>query len=620
MLIKHKLMLNALMVLLSMAAMFGLLRYSVSVSQGLAEGMNTSTQIEAGMTSLRLYGQRFLSSHDLQYSQAFDDEMTRQNQHFIKLKTIFSAHDMDVSQLEEIERKFDLYQSTFHGLVQAQERIGLDSTLGLYGQLRSAVQEVEALLKKTYSSMAMSSMLQLRRDEKNFMLRQDLQYLAIFKANIETLKEDVIAEDLDRALLEKVNAGLAIYAQQFTALVEEQQRIGLTNEEGLRGQVGETVQTVNALLKETLATTKASLTGKISQVAWLGTVFFVVILVVVITATLSISRTIISPITSLRASISRIGQEKNLALRAEVQGKDELAFVVKDFNQMLDSFQQVIKEVNNAVSHMNTSTGVLSATASETAEDMVRQSQEAEMVTTAVTEMGCTIEEIARNTEQAAKRAEITTNHAINGKKQMDETIEKIQALSQRLESSGVKAAELKDDSAAIGSVLDVIRGVAEQTNLLALNAAIEAARAGEQGRGFAVVADEVRTLASRTEESTQEIDSIISSLQSRVDSMVSLIQACCQEGSDSLVQVSSTGDLLSQISLDVNQISDMNIQVAASIEEQSLVASEVNKNVVAIRDITIEATESAHKNSQASEALSLQAKSLHKTVEIFKA
>ncbi|MGL6010491.1 MAG: methyl-accepting chemotaxis protein, partial [Shewanella oncorhynchi] len=197
--------------------------------------------------------------------------------------------------------------------------------------------------------------------------------------------------------------------------------------------------------------------------------------------------------------------------------------------------------------------------------------------------------------------------------------IHKIQSLAEQLNSSAAVVNELERDSETIGSVLDVIRGIAEQTNLLALNAAIEAARAGEQGRGFAVVADEVRNLAMRTQSSTQEIANIIQTLQTRTRSIVQLMESSQKQGVESAEQAASAGALLKLINNDVRNIMDMSTQIAAAIEEQSMVAAEVNKNVVVIRDIAEESSHAADANASASDELKAQAEFLFRAVSNFK-
>ena len=195
------------------------------------------------------------------------------------------------------------------------------------------------------------------------------------------------------------------------------------------------------------------------------------------------------------------------------------------------------------------------------------------------------------------------------------ETKQRIRQLADEMEETVQAVARLEQDTKQIGSVLDVIRGIAEQTNLLALNAAIEAARAGDQGRGFAVVADEVRSLAIRTQKSTQEIAGIISSLQKQTGNIVGMMATCREQGNSSSEQASMAGELLEQITQDVTHIMDMSTQIAAAIEQQSLVANEVNRNVNNIRDIAQESSIMAEENARSSEGLNEQAQLLNKAV-----
>ncbi|MCP5078957.1 MAG: methyl-accepting chemotaxis protein, partial [Psychromonas sp.] len=268
---------------------------------------------------------------------------------------------------------------------------------------------------------------------------------------------------------------------------------------------------------------------------------------------------------------------------------------------------------------VNQTTETLSSNIELSNQGIQSQVEETDMVATAVTEMVSTIEEIATNTSNAADKAEQAKTNSDKGQQGVESTITSIRQLSDNLSESQTVVLELAQDSETIGSVLDVIRGIAEQTNLLALNAAIEAARAGEQGRGFAVVADEVRTLATRTQDSTKEIETIISSLQGRTTNIVDLIRACTLQGEDSAKQASLAGELLTLIDEDVQQISDMSHSISTAIQEQSTVASEVNRHIVSIRDIAEQSGESAKQNEQVSNALSQQSASLNQEVNNFK-
>lgn len=348
-------------------------------------------------------------------------------------------------------------------------------------------------------------------------------------------------------------------------------------------------------------------------------IFALIIILVVLLVTL-IARSIQKPIQQASADLARIRNEKDFTLRLTLSGKDEIAVLGQDVNTLLSDIQTLVKSVNHSLETLDTVTEQLANAAAGSATLMREQQSETDMVATAVTEMGATIQEIASNTEMTANTANTTNLNAQQGQQQVSDSVDFVKALAARLQDASQSAAELEQDSINIGSVLDVIRAIAEQTNLLALNAAIEAARAGEQGRGFAVVADEVRTLAQRTQQSTRQIEAIIQTLQQRTKGIAITMQECRDNGIQSADQASTAKELLQQITANVSNIMDMTTQIAAAIEEQSLVAAEVNRNVVKIRDMSEETAGTARQTNQLSEMVAGQARELRMEVEKFRA
>ncbi len=412
---------------------------------------------------------------------------------------------------------------------------------------------------------------------------------------------------------------LSTYQAKFKALVDAQVALGLDLESGALGEMKRSVEMSDAIVNQFTEQTKQFVESSASQAQLIAFVVFILASIIVMILVYLTSRSIIKPIERVYHTINEIRRNNDLSMSISQSGKDEITTMTIDFNSLISDFKKLIYEVNTALSTLNVATEHLSETTAATSSGMQEQLHEADMVATAATEMQATIQDISHNTEAAAKKAESTNLSAQQGRSEVESTVVQINHLSDSLGNASSVVSQLEKDAETIGSVLDVIRGIAEQTNLLALNAAIEAARAGEQGRGFAVVADEVRSLAQRTQDSTQEIESIISTLQGRTREVVSIMQQCRTQGGESAAQASKAGELLRSITEDVQTIMDMSTHIATAIDEQSQVASEVNKNVVRIRDIAQEASGHAATNAQTSEEVSEQARVLYQAIDKFK-
>lgn len=295
----------------------------------------------------------------------------------------------------------------------------------------------------------------------------------------------------------------------------------------------------------------------------------------------------------------------DLTVQLPVHSQDEIGKLRMAVNTFVDSLRNMIQTIATEVRQLGTESGELTRFSSELSSNSEQQRSQTTQVATAMNEMTATVQEVARNVSEAANAAEKGQSEAQTGQQVVTATVSSIRKLSDEVDTAANVIARLEESSEKIGSVLDVINGIAEQTNLLALNAAIEAARAGEQGRGFAVVADEVRTLASRTHESTLEIREMIETVQTGTNDAVKVMGRGKEAAKDSVSQVEQAGASLQAILDMVSTITSMTSQIASAAEEQSLTAEEINRNVESIHEISEQTASGAEQTARSSSELS---------------
>ncbi|WP_423895969.1 methyl-accepting chemotaxis protein [Candidatus Pelagadaptatus aseana] len=332
-----------------------------------------------------------------------------------------------------------------------------------------------------------------------------------------------------------------------------------------------------------------------------------------------IIRSIAQPLKAVAGAINQVKDSGDLTLRAQPVGNDEMAEIGRDFNAMLDSFQKITANTSHSSTRVLSATEEMQSIAESTREGMDLQQAEIDQAATAMNEMAATVLEVAQNVANTAQAAAKANSEAGEGMALLEVAIEAINGLAGEVQRAADVIQQLGDVSERIGDVTSVINGIAEQTNLLALNAAIEAARAGEQGRGFAVVADEVRALAQRTKESTEMIQGMIEELQGYSQDAVQVMAQGKEYADRTVHQAQKAGDALKEITSDVSIINDMSTQIASASEEQSAVAEEINQNITTVSHHASQTTENSHNLTSAAAELTTLAHELQHSASQFK-
>ncbi|WP_219266486.1 methyl-accepting chemotaxis protein [Pseudomonas sp. Xaverov 259] len=331
-----------------------------------------------------------------------------------------------------------------------------------------------------------------------------------------------------------------------------------------------------------------------------------------------LTRSITVPIAQALEAAEEVA-EGNLTRPIKVDGNDEAGRLLAAMAKMQDKLRDTLQRIAGSATQLASAAEELNAVTDESARGLTQQNNEIEQAATAVNEMTSAVEEVARNAVSTSEASRAATTSAGDGRDLVQETVSAIERMSGDVQATATLIGDLANESRDIGKVLDVIRGLADQTNLLALNAAIEAARAGEAGRGFAVVADEVRALAHRTQQSTSEIERMIGSIQTGTEHAVDSMRNSTERAESTLNIAKGAGMSLDTINTAIVEINERNLVIASAAEEQAQVAREVDRNLVNIRDLSVQSATGASQTSAASSELSRLAVDLNGMVGRFR-
>ncbi|MDX2504789.1 MAG: HAMP domain-containing methyl-accepting chemotaxis protein [Gammaproteobacteria bacterium] len=409
-----------------------------------------------------------------------------------------------------------------------------------------------------------------------------------------------------------VEITLLISPKQLAQAEEEEKNSFIEIEQHMK----QSNQKLEQQIHDNAVTMQSNTIGSMRTQVWLFAVVGVVLLISI--TLLVMQRLVIIPLNRTRQHLLTLSKG-DLTQDFDYHSKNELGEMADAMNIMVENLRRIVTEINSSLSTLTNHTDSLNNNTSDVVQGAQNQAAQAEQAASAITDLSSSFNEVANSSNSASKSASSASQQAKIGRDLVSKTATGMNTVAAKVSESSELIDKLNRRTEEIGNVVNVINGIAEQTNLLALNAAIEAARAGEQGRGFAVVADEVRTLASRTQESTQEIQQMIESLQAGTKAAVGAMDSSRAQAQNGVEKISTAGDALTTIVAGIEHINDMNTQIASAALEQSAVAEEVNKNVVNISQIASTSEANSVQTQNASEELSRFAVGLQSLVSQFK-
>ncbi|WP_425667147.1 methyl-accepting chemotaxis protein [Vibrio tubiashii] len=541
-------------------------------------------KLEIRLLNLRRNEKDFLLRKDMKYLDKFNKNMDTFLAIESELSTLLTQHSLPSS--SQLKQDILKYQTGFNALVQAFDQRGLKPEEKLVGRYNSELTGIKPSLSSD-------------------------ELVELFEFN-----KQVLEGKLDTSLIPTTASSLKAAAQAY---IDQSTRIGLKYNEGLLGDtrnlshtVEEQFKSFSSLLNDETSATKERLTT-------FKTGFTTLVILIIFGFIFQISRTINQQVASLLTAIQEIARTNNVSLRANLAKDDELGVIGNYFNRLLDEFEKLISGTQAKSAELSQSTSNMHNELQNVIEQFHTQADHTSTMATSVQEMVSTISEISESTAVAVEGVQQASVNAQNGRKVVETTVQNIDQLSSILGSSQESISDLNNHVDKIGDAVNIIQEIAEQTNLLALNAAIEAARAGEQGRGFAVVADEVRALASRTHQSTEEITKVVTAIQSQMSQVVTNIDQCNEQGSQTLDASRTLDSSLTQIIDDMTNIQANSERIASAIEEQGIVMNQVSESITELNTISEGNMGSAQQCMNEVDRVSAQATDMDNAVAEFK-
>ncbi len=579
------------------------------------------SEVNVDMLLLRRHEKDFLARLDMQYVEKFQSRAQIIDDRVMSISDIASSFDPSLeAQIITMAKQIQTYVQRFGDLTQSASLIGLSEREGLRGEVFESGNAAEEAFLIQGDDLLYSQFLTLRRNESDFKLTKQLEHQTYYNNNIDNLISSIQNSPLPSSTSSEFTALLHAFQSDFTQLVEAYNRIGLKHTEGQLGQLRALIQQVEQDVN-TLEQQLISISDKLQsdELRFLFTTIALLSLVI-IGLLVTFGHQLTQRLSTVNQMMNDIAKgEGDLTYRMDVKGKDELAMLACDINEFIARLQGMIQQIGGISEQLHTAAqGSFHATEASRA-NAEQQQVDSTDAATAVSEMLVTNMSITDHTQQAAENAHIVRSEAQQSLEILSQAGGDISQLAHYLHDSQQTIKQLESQSEAISAVVAVIQSIAEQTNLLALNAAIEAARAGESGRGFAVVADEVRQLATRTHDSTQEIENTIKGLSGGVQDSVNTILNGKQQADQSAEKAQLAIDSMQTIVNTIEALVEMNNAIAQGSTEQSQSSDDINQRIMHISDLAMSTMDVIQHASERSEEVESMSQELQAIVGRFK-
>ena len=543
-------------------------QYEAAADAAFAESYNAQLNVLQGLVGKAL--DTLTRAENQQALKALQTTIVAYDQ---KVKRLIAADQSTTDALKPLTALSDKYAQTFAGMLEGTTTSALASADGervrelrTVADLRNGMTTFRLMLRRYIA---------VPNDVNKKLLMETIDSFLSDISKARTSLPTALSSQLEEA-----HSGMRRYREvlvEVAGLFEQKQN--------MREQVDQESKAMDKIMSG-LMDTQQRLAHEDQHSAFIQmAVLTALALVIGLLASVVISRQITAPL-ALTVDLARRIAKGDLTVQARSARKDELGDLQNAMQEMAQNLNTLVQGIGNGVTQISTSAEKLSAMSEQTSAGVRQQKSEVDQVATAMHEMASTVQEVARNTTDASAAATLADQQARHGSTVVKQATVQISELAMAIEELGGAMNVLTQDSEQIGKVIDVIKAVAEQTNLLALNAAIEAARAGEQGRGFAVVADEGRSLAQRTQDSTKEIEALIVTLQQGTQAAATLMTSSRERTLDTVVLAQKAELAITEINQSIGTIQEMSLQISAAAEQQSAVADEINRSIVSVRDV----------------------------------